>query len=114
MTSLALGLLRVGLDWPYVVAVCGGGSSAFFTILSNLSVNAYLVWKIYQGRNWARITFLVIFTIGLVPYAYILRTEMRYSLVWGILSAVQGAMQAYAIALMFTSPGKDSFKARNV
>lgn len=75
-------------------------------------VYVFLVLMMYSGRNWARITFLLLFLI-----------EIVLPVLWGVstgklpgidaMSLAKAALQASALILVFTSPGKTWFqKAR--
>src|SRR4051812_37666400 len=66
-TSLGLGLLNSASQFDYLRSQA---SVEFILIVAGmtLAIMALLVYFISQGRNWARITFLVLFLIGLVPW----------------------------------------------
>ena len=49
--SLAIGLVKV-ITFPF----------AWTTLI--LVLNVLLIWKLWQGRNWARFTVFIIFAIG--------------------------------------------------
>jgi hypothetical protein len=118
--GLALGLLWVGLvigplklvlNWAYLVSRSGvafnvlvvGVASAFY---------CFLVWKIGEGKNWARIAFLALFVLGVAPYIFILRSEFARSPLLGTMSILQAVIQGSALFLLFTSPGNEWFRQR--
>jgi hypothetical protein len=113
ISTFLLGLIKATLDWTRLTSLSGTVFTA--TVLScTLAFNAFLVWKIYQGRNWARITFLAFFSLGLLPWVFIVRAEFHRSIgLWSI-SMIQAAIQAYAMVLIFTSPGKEWFRPKQV
>lgn len=76
------------------------GFSILVTLLSLLFIG-YLVFMIDKGRNWARITFLVLFIIG-IPLSIIpLLLSFAYSPISGILSVAQVVAQTVAVFLLF-------------
>ena len=107
--SLVVGLLKVLMDLSHLggiasVAVIVVGSVIFVALFG------FLYFKISVGKNWARITFLVVGVIGIVPTFSIVSTEFSRSVVLGTLSLLQLALQAYAAFLLFTQPGSSWFR----
>lgn len=107
--SLAVAAVKVALDWANFVS---RGSVAFTVCLMILTfaLIGFFVVKIGQGKNWARIVFVVIFVLGVVPAIFTWRSEFARSPLLGILSIVQDALQATALYFIFTSPGKEWFR----
>jgi hypothetical protein len=64
-----------------------------------------LIYKIGQGRNWARITLLVLFLFGLISYVSALTDLFDRSVVGGALSSAQTIMQMVALYFVFSKPG---------
>jgi hypothetical protein len=90
-------------------------SIAFVLLILALTI-AILVWinlKISAGRNWARMTLLVFFVIGMVPVMFQLPAEFSRSIVNGMLSLLQIGLQGFSLYLMFSNPGKDWFNNKN-
>lgn len=110
--SIAIGLVKIPLDLPALTAMPSQGLIWSVVVLV-LAFFCFLIVKISAGRNWARITYLVFFLIGLIPALPTLMSEFTRAPVIGILSVVQFIMQGYAVFLLFTNPGKTWFqKAR--
>src|SRR2546425_7152733 len=107
--SLAIGVVKTPLDWAYLTS---RASTAFNAFIVTFAMSAFFIWKIGQGKNWARIVLLVLFLLGIVPYIFIVRSEFARSLASGILSTVQAGLQAVGFFLVFTSPGKEWFQPR--
>lgn len=107
--SLAIGVVKSATDLDYLSRV-GPAAFVFFVMACTLAVMAFLFCKIGAGRNWARITLLVLFILGIVPTLPLLFAEFARSPVRGVLSLVQLAIQACALFLMFTKPGSDWFR----
>lgn len=114
--SLAVGVLKVamtfiipGLRNPNVTS-----GFALTILLFVLGVFVLLVWKISIGRNWARITFLILTILGAYPWLLGLSHEFAVSPVYGAASLVQVGLQLCAIVLLFVKPASDWFRARAV
>jgi hypothetical protein len=90
-TSLAVGLLKVLMDLSHL---SGMASIAAIVILSVVFVAlfGFLYLKISFGKNWARVTFLVMGVIGIMPTFSIVSTEFSRSVVVGTLSLLQLAL----------------------
>jgi hypothetical protein len=112
--SLALGVgtsvilaPRVVLSGPaWIIQVCG----QVLTVI----VIVWLTYKIWKGRNWARITFAVITSVGYVFYVPILMKMFRLSSVAGSINLLQSVLQLAALYLVFSRPGRAWFGARSI
>ena len=71
-----------------------------------------LALSISAGHNWARITFLVFFAIGTLPYLATLSEIFAVSAFFGVLSLVQAMLQLGAIFLVFSRPGSNWFRRK--
>ncbi len=107
--SLALGLVKAFLEWAYL------RSSASVSLIAGvlgctLAILSLLLWKVAQGRNWARITLLVFFLLFLPSSCLDIRAEFARSTIQGVLSIVQIALQTAALLFIFIGPGKEWFR----
>ena len=109
--SIAIGLVKIPLDLPALAAIPHPGI-VWTVIALLLAFFCLLIWKISQGRNWARITYLVFFLIGLIPAIPTLLDELGRSPVLAVLSIAQFIMQGYAVFLVFANPGKNWFQKK--
>ncbi|MFZ5812167.1 MAG: hypothetical protein ACOY4F_09010 [Thermodesulfobacteriota bacterium] len=107
--SLAVGLVKMLMDFSNFSAVAPAVLTSFVLIFT-LSLIGFLIIKISAGRNWARITFLVLFIIGVLPTLPIVLGEFSRSAVVGALSVAQICLQVYALILLFTLPGSSWFR----
>jgi glucose-6-phosphate-specific signal transduction histidine kinase len=105
--SLAIGLVRVIISWrlepqdfPFIL-------TAFISAL-----NVLLIWKIWQGRNWARTTLFVIFVIALMLTANALVPSFRVSPVRAILGIVQLVIWVCALSLVYGSKAEGWFQSK--
>ena len=107
--SLAVGLVKMLMDFSNLTAVAPAAFTNFVLIFT-FALIGFLIFKISAGRNWARITFLVMFIIGVLPTLPIVLGEFSRSAVVGALSVAQIGLQVYALFLLFTQPGSSWFR----
>jgi len=107
--SLAVGLVKMLMDFSNL----SGMAPAAFTniiLIFTFALIAFLIFKISAGRNWARITLLVMFIIGVLPTLPIVLGDFSRSAVVGALSVAQIGLQVYALIYLFTQPGSSWFR----
>lgn len=107
--SLAVGLVKMLMDFSNLSGMAAAAFTNFILIFT-FALIAFLIFKISAGRNWARITFLVMFIIGVLPTLPIVLGEFSRSAVVGALSVAQIGLQVYALFLLFTQPGSSWFR----
>ncbi len=109
--SYAMGLARGLMDFSALTAVASLAYVAFVMFFT-FALIAYLIFRIAAGENWARIGFLVMLILGLIPTLPQIIKEWPGAPFAAILTVLQLAIQAYALFLLFTSPGNSWFRAR--
>lgn len=107
--SLAVGLVKMLMDFSNLSSMAPAAFTNFILIFT-FALIAFLIFKISAGRDWARITFLVMFIIGILPALPIVLGELSRSAVVGVLSVAQIGLQVYALFLLFTRPGSSWFR----
>lgn len=107
--SLILGFVKIALDTQHLASQGIPIAAAFILPSIITAILLFFVYKTYQGRNWARITFLVLTVIGLLPYIPMLAEEFERAVFIGLLSVTQLTLQIFALWLLFSSPGKHWF-----
>lgn len=107
--SLAIGVLKLLMELPYLRALAPAAFANLVLIIV-FAFFLFLIFKIYAGRNWARITFLVLFVLGILPTLPTVLGEFARSPLIGTLSVVQVGLQIYALFLLFTKPGSAWFR----
>lgn len=112
LTALAIGAAKSILDWRHMVDVSQGAAEALLTALFTLALLGFLTWKVAEGRNWARITLLVFFVLGAVPYVFVARGELHRSVSLAAVGFLQVGMQVGALLLVFKTPGRFWFAKR--
>jgi hypothetical protein len=85
-------------------------ASIFLVFFFTFSLLGFLIFKIASGKNWARITFIIMFVIGMLPTVSFVLGEFSRSLFVGALSVAQIGLQSYAIFLLFSQPGSAWFR----
>jgi hypothetical protein len=75
-----------------------------------IGVLAWLTRNIARGRNWARITLLVMFVIGTPLFLWDLRAMFERSPVATAVSLIISALQIAALYLVFTGVGARWFR----
>jgi FtsH-binding integral membrane protein len=75
-----------------------------------LGIMWLLIYKIGKGRNWARITFLVLFVNGL-PFSVLpLLRSLAANPISGVLGIGQTVIQIIALVLLFQKPSSNWFR----
>jgi hypothetical protein len=69
-----------------------------------------LTYMIGKGRNWARITFLVMFIIGLPISVPFLLLSFAENLISALLGIGQTTIQIIAMVFLFQKPSSDWFR----
>ena len=106
--SFAIGLVKTLMDFPNLSAAASP-AYIYFVMFFTFVVIGYLIFRISAGENWARIAFLVMFVIGMLPALPVIMGEFSRAPVAGALSVVQVGIQIYALYLLFTQPGSGWF-----
>lgn len=121
---LAVGLVVYAVVWLMrvlpLVSMRDMSAVPFAMALFFLAVRGCVLFKVWRGRNWARITLVVIVVLGLVGDAVRWRTLMsmpayRSNIVWDwwqYLTAAQPAVNLIAVALLFTPSANSWFRKR--
>jgi len=107
--SLAVGVIKILIDFQYLSAMANAALVGFVLVFT-LALTGFLILMISTRRNWARIVFLIIFLLGLLPTLPVILTEFSRSPVAGILVVLQIGLQVYALFLLFTKPGAAWFR----
>src|SRR5215813_1579057 len=89
--ALAIGPFEIAMDWNRLKSL-GPVGTLVLTNVVTLLLLSYFIWKVSQGRNWARITLLVLFLLGLPFYFFHVRAEFGRSAILAVLSTLQALM----------------------
>jgi len=82
-----------------------------FTLYFTFLFLAFFIWKIGQGRNWARITYLVLFILGVpfIIYSYLTSEVSTLSIILGIAGMI---LQIVALVFLFQKSSSNWFKSK--
>jgi hypothetical protein len=98
--SLGIGIVRSIIEGPTTSEAAGVGITVFVA----LAVLAFMWWLIImigRRRNWARVTFLVLFLLGVLPSIWPLVRSFSISPVSGLLGLLQVVLQVIALIFLF-------------
>jgi peptidoglycan/LPS O-acetylase OafA/YrhL len=107
--TMALGAVDLAVtgfpetDIPYGFAIQIG------SFLFSIALMSFFYYKINKGRNWARITFAVLFVLGLPSMAFVLPQLMKNP-IRGVFIGIQSILQIAALYLIFSKPGSSWFQ----
>jgi preprotein translocase subunit Sss1 len=92
------------------LTMLGASFSGLLATIIGLAITAFLIIKVGEGRNWARIVLLVLFAIGLVGFVVAGGLSFGVAPFLTLIGLVQLGIEGYALYLIFTPPGSDWFK----
>jgi hypothetical protein len=107
--TLGIGVLRSIMEASRHAQKASLGFVIFVSVFV-LGITCLFIYKIGRGRNWARITFLVLFIIGL-PFSILpLLKSLAANPVSGLLGIAQIAIQLIALVFLFQKTSSYWFK----
>jgi hypothetical protein len=107
LLSLSLGIIFIASVWLAFINPVSS-QSGFFTLL----IMAWLTYKINQERNWARITFLVLYLLGtLISIPAFLAPHSSFNFEVFI---VQAALQAISLFMLFSRNASPWFRPATI
>jgi len=101
-------LLQGGINYGSTFTGFFIGTIIFVSICS-LAFLAFLIYKIRKGRNWARITFLVISAIGIPFSIFSVIASLTINPFPEILSIIEIILEITAIVLLFQKKSSEWF-----
>ena len=108
--TLGIGILRAVIEASANAEMAGVGFLMFVTLVV-FAFMAFLIAKIGGGKNWARITFLVLFLLGLLPSILPLLRSFDINPLSGFLGLAQIVLQILALVFLFQQESGDWFRA---
>jgi hypothetical protein len=106
--SLLVGMVTSVLLRNYMPMPMGPGFTLLIQVFS-IALMAFFIFMIWAGHNWARITYLVLFGLGMIAVVPAVRLYFQYSPIVGALSLLQTLLQVIALVMLFTAPGREWF-----
>ena len=107
--SLVIGFAKSIMNMQHLSAQTSPAFTNFILVFT-IAVIALLIVFISKGKNWARITFSVLFILGSLPSIPLVLGEFTRSSVLGAFSIIQIAIQVLALYFIFTKPGSACIK----
>lgn len=101
-------MLQMGVGGTYFEFIIG--VTIFIYVLS-LGFFAFLIYKIRKGRNWAKITFLVLFAISILLSISSVIQSLTTNTLPEILSIIEILLETTAIVLLFQKKSSEWFNS---
>src|SRR5436190_15922586 len=86
--TLGIGIVRAAIEVSANAQMAGVGFLMFITLVV-FTVMVFLIAMIGRGRNWAHITFLILFLLGLLPSILPLIRSFTLRPISGVLGLAQ-------------------------
>ncbi len=110
---MATGFIQLILNASMLLKIAPPAFIAF-TVSAFLGIGILLTYMIWNGRNWVRITFLVLFIIG-TPFSILQTLQILIvAPISGLLNIGGIVIQIIALILLFQKPSSDWFKEMKV
>jgi hypothetical protein len=107
--TLVITVVLFFLNWSLYTQVDVGVVA--FSLLFDLGLMGLLIYKIDEGRNWARIAYLVIFIIGMPFYIRAMCKLFSFSMFGDLFSLLRAAMEIVALKFLFSREARPWFGA---
>ena len=113
IAGIVIGWAGTVVTWDYQLSVQSLGQLLLGQVFG-LAIAGWIYYKIYCGRNWARILFLVMFILGLVGLLAVVVTDILPAMptATNIVTVVGQLLNAAIVWLLFFSPGRHWFSKR--
>ena len=107
--TLGIGVLRSIMEASMHAQMASPAFVMFVTFFV-LGIMWLFIHMIGKGRNWARITFLVLFIVG-IPFSILpLLQSLAAAPISGLLGIGQTVIQVIALVFLFQKPSSDWFR----
>lgn len=109
--TLGIGVLRSVMEFPRLLAQ----TSTVFVAVVTIAVFGFtwfFISRIGKGKNWARITFLVLFILGVPLSIWPLLQSLAVNPLSGVLGLGQCVLQAIAVVFLFQQHSSEWFKKK--
>ena len=108
--SLLVGFIKFALDYDFITSLAPIQTMVVIMVITAL-VMLFFAYKIWTGRNWARIVFTIFFVIGIYPAFLLLPAEANRSVLVFLGSILQVLLQVAAIIFMYLPTSNNWFKS---
>lgn len=107
--SLVLSIIHAIVDWSYITADRSAATTAYILLFTWL-LYAFLIWRIGEAANWARITLLIFALLLVLPSFVSVLSAFAHSIALGGFYVLQFLLQATALYSLFANPGREWFR----
>jgi hypothetical protein len=108
--SLIVGLIKATL-YEFLTPTKMLSNPTMLTVgVLTLVIIGFLGYMAGEAKNWARITFLVMFILGSFMMPSIIMEEFRTVPIIGITTLLQTALQLFALIILFNKESRNWFK----
>lgn len=112
--SLAVGLIKsILIEQMTSVKILSDPKNLTIGLLT-IGLIGFFAYMISVGKNWARITFLVLFIIGLLGLPFMISNDFKMSAIIGAISVVQALMQLFALIILFRGQANNWYKEQKI
>ncbi len=111
--SLMWGIWAAGLLYVLVINsnyIKSSGLPAIAIVIALGALNVLLIYNVARGRNWARVTYLILFIMDLPAIPKIVLPMFSRSVVFGMLNLGAHVVRLVVICLLFTKPSSNWFR----
>jgi len=98
--SLVVSLFKIALDYDFLLSLAPIQGTVI-TMAFTIAIMLFLAYKIWQGRNWSRIAFFVLFILGIYPAILLMPAEAERSMAVVLGSYIQALSQVAALVLLY-------------
>jgi ABC-type iron transport system FetAB permease component len=113
--SFAIGTVRALLLWSTDVGITPPALILLFLLLIfSFALQLFFLRRISQGKNWARLLYLVVFLLGAATWFSKLSPEFVQHPGAALLDVVGGGLEIIAYFLLFTGRGNEWFRTQPV
>ena len=103
--------LGIGIISAILQVLAHGAISRMFTTLVIVAAMAFLIVMTGRGRNWARVTLLILFLVGVLPSILPLVRFFAVHPISGFLGLAQLVLQIVALIFLFQEESSQWFSA---
>lgn len=107
--TLGIGIIRSAIEFSHQ-AEQSSAKFVLFVMLFTFAFMSFFIHMIGKGKNWARITFLVLFIIGIPLSVLPMIQSLTHNPISGILGLVQSLLQVVAMVALFQNESSSWFK----
>ena len=110
---IASGFINVLFLLPPSITALGIGIVIFFVAII-AGIILFFTRQIWRGKNWARITLLVLCLLGILPSIPNLLQAFSANVIDGLIQSVQWILEIVALIFLFRKESSAWFRAKTI